>query len=205
MTLLEFYSNLRRELASEISGVQDAGVSLFWDNTRPNHLTRSNLKEIYNQYLRDAQDFGFYVVTRHSDCPNPNHHDYVVDDYVVDNRYGLQVSYLDEDYNWPGGQMDQGMRKCVCPCTEGNEPTEHWVIDDIIYRKDADQSVCQALERVMSDIHTAIQNAGDNRPRSSIREYLLRAIIKINDQILPLPMDEYINCQIALSLGKAID
>lgn len=88
--------------------------------------------------------------------------------------------------------MYQGDRVCVCPCSNENEPTKHWVIDDVVYDKGADQYLCKNLEHILSDINEAVNSSGDKMPRSAIREYLLRAVLRINDQILPESMDKYI-------------
>ena len=93
MILLEYYASLRKELLSAITGVKDAGYSLSLDDTTPNSVTRNGLEKTYEQYLREAQRFGLYVVTRHCDCPNPRH-----EGYHVDNRYGLSIVYRDRNY-----------------------------------------------------------------------------------------------------------
>lgn len=186
-----FCVSLRAALLEQITGIENAGFSLYWDNSSPNSLTRRKLEALYEIHLTKAAAHGVYVVTRHSDCGRRKHKD-----YVMSNPYGLDLKYKDSRFVWPGGQMYQGKRMDVCPCNTSGELSEHWVIEDVIYDPQKDQKVCDKIERVLSDIHDAIQKSRDNRPRSAIREYLLRAVIQLNDLILPLPVDEYIAARI---------
>ena len=187
MDRFEYYSLLRSEILDIISGVENADDSLCWDNTKPNYITKRELENLYSKYIDDAKNFGVYIVTRHSGCPNPKH-----GEYPTSNKYGRSIPYRNKEYVWNGGQIYQGPRLCVCPCSEKNKLTEHWVIDDIVYEKSANLEKSQKLENILSDIDEAIDCAGDKKPRSAIREYLLRAIIRIDDELLPEPMDKYI-------------
>lgn len=192
MSLFKFYASLRADILGVITGVQNSDESLFWDQTTPNWVTNSDLEELYRKYLSRAKSYGFYVVTRHCECENPDH-----DDYPITDNYGLGITYQDERFIWPGNQMYQGPRVEKCPCAEGNPVENHWVIDDVIFDRDADQEKCNRLGRILSDLHEAMECAGDKRPRSAIREYLLRAVIRINDELLPEPMDSYIESRLS--------
>lgn len=188
MTLFKYYSDLRVEILEVVTGVENSsGSSFFWDDTTPNWATKNNLEKLYKKYLASASKHGLYVVTRHCDCPNPNH-----SEYPISNNYSLEVDYRDGEYIWNGGQMYQGSRHCICPCSPENNSTTHHVIDDVVYSKNANQELCSKLEDVLFDINESITCAGDKKSRSSIRENLLRAVLKINDQLLPEPMDAYI-------------
>lgn len=187
MNILKYYVSLRADILRVITGVENAGWSLFWDDTSANRVTKRKLEDIYSRYLNAARGFGLFVVTRHCNCSNRRH-----EGYPVSNEYGLPIKYQDPDYVWRGGQMFQGNRCCVCPCSIKNGVSEHHVIDDVIYDKNADQVVCGRLESILYDLVHAIGCSGDKMPRSAIRENLLRAVLKINDQILPEPMDTYI-------------
>lgn len=187
MSTFEYYASLRADILEVITGVEDSGVDLYWDDTTPNYVTKGKLGEIYKKYLAEAEKFGLYVVTRHCDCPNSNH-----SGYSMSNIYGLEVTYRDEHYVWSGGQMYQGPRSCVCPCSLKNKKSQHHVIDDVIYDKSSDQELCENIEGILYDVIVAMDCAGDNKPRSAIRENLLRAVIRLNDQLLPEPMDIFI-------------
>ena len=181
---------MRAEILKVVTGVENSGWSLFWDDTTPNYVTKRKLEELYKKYLMIAQKFGLYVVTRHCDCSNPKH-----SDYPVSNNYGLEISYRDEKFVWNGGQMYQGPRSCICPCFPKNNQSQHYVIDDVIYDNSSDQELCERIEGILLDVVEAIGCTGDNKPRSAIRENLLRAVLRINDQLLPETMDVYIKSQ----------
>lgn len=191
MKIFEYYASLRSEILEVVTGVENSGWSLFWDDTTPNYVTKRKLEELYKKYLGVARSFGLYVVTRHCDCPNPKHLE-----YPVSNNYGLEISYRDEKFVWNGGQMYQGPRNCICPCSPKNKQTQHYVIDDVIYEVSANQELCKELEGILCDVVEAIDCAGDKKPRSAIRENLLRAVLRINDQLLPEKMDVYIENQL---------
>jgi hypothetical protein len=187
MTLFHYYVALRGEILEIVSGLENSGHSLFWDNTTPNFVTKGRLEKLFAKYLASAKEFGVLVVTRHCDCPNPSH-----SENPTSNRYGLDIPYRSSGYVWNGGQFYQGTRLCVCPCANENRRMEHHVIDDIVYEEQADLSSCGRMELILCDIFDSIDCAGDKKPRSAIREYLLRAVLRINDELLPEPMDEYI-------------
>ena len=183
----DFFVALRKEILGTITGIQNAGSDLHWDNTTPNYVTKGRLKEIRDAGVREAAAFGVYVVTRHSACGRNGHREYLMTD-----SYGLGVTYHDERYFWGGGQMFQGSRSEACPCSAEREPVSHYVIDDIIYDPQCERSICCKIEDILVDVNSAIDAADDKRPRSAIREYLLRAVIRLNDAILPIKVDEYI-------------
>lgn len=187
MNLFEYYAGLRSEILDVIAGVQRSGYSLFRDNTIPNGITRKRLQELCAKYIKAAKEFGLLVVTIHCECPNPAHVG-----SLISNRYGLDISSKDSRFIWTGGQFYQGSRSCVCPCSRDNFLTKHHVIDCVIYDKIYDANVCKRMEMIFDDIFESIDCAEDKKPRSAIRECLLRAVLNINDELLPETMDEYI-------------
>lgn len=187
MSLFEYYAALRNEVLGIVSGTENTVPGLLWDNTTPNHITKNRLEKLFFKYLSAAKAHGILVVVRHSGCPNPSH-----GEYPTSNSYGLHIPYRSDEYLWNGGQFYQGSRLCVCPCSTHNEPTEHFVIEDVIYDTRANIDICNRLELILSDIFESINNAGDKKPRSAIREHLLRAVLRINDELLPEPMSIYI-------------
>tara|TARA_R110001583_G_scaffold64390_1_gene187054 strand:- start:876 stop:1490 length:615 start_codon:yes stop_codon:yes gene_type:complete len=199
MSIFEYYASLRAEILKIVTGVENSGWSLFWDESTPNYVTKRKLEDLYKKYLKNAEDFGLYVVTRHCDCPNPKH-----TDYPVSNDHGLSIIYGDKNYIWNGGQMYQGPRSCVCPCSSKNKQSQHYVVDDVIYEKSANQELCKKLEDILYDVIEATDSAGDKKPRSAIRENLLRAVLRINDQLLPEPMDVYIENKLKSMHNKAL-
>ncbi len=186
----QFYANLRSQLKKVITGVQDAD-GLFWDNTTPNSSIRRELESLLTANLElVAKHFGVYVVTRHSSCPNKQHNNF---HYPTSNNFGLDIKYGDSRYKWTMYQLFQGERYCICACSDMNKPTNHWVIDDFVYDKEMERNFdADKLINILSDIVEAIDSAGEKRPRSAIREWLLRAVLNINDELLPISMDEFV-------------
>lgn len=185
----DFLVGLRKNVLTAITGIENAEFGINWDNTTPNSTTRRRLQEILHKALMASSAFGVYVVTRHSDCEKHGHKY----DYAMSNPYGLDISYGDERYLWKGDQLFQGTRWEICPCSKHNSLTDHHVIEDMIYDPKSDLTFCRILYGILSDISSAIEEAGDKRPRSAIREYLLRAVIRLNDAILPATVDKYIS------------
>ncbi|TGQ51540.1 hypothetical protein EN836_23495 [Mesorhizobium sp. M1C.F.Ca.ET.193.01.1.1] len=187
MDIFKFRVGLRRALLEQVGEIQNANGWYGWDTTTPNSIIRRSLEATLNEYVTAAGMYGFFVVTRHSNCSNPKHRG-----YPTTTRNGARIVYRDKGYLWEGGQLFQGQRFCACPCSAKNEPEWHHVIDDVIFKKGIDLEECRRLEFVFLGICAAIGNAGDKQSRSGIREHLLQAILTLNDAILPQTVDAYI-------------
>lgn len=190
MGTIGYAISLRQELMDVISGIRNSCSYSSWDNTTPNYIIKSRLKTIYDTYVARAAQFGVFFAERHCACGEPSHvQDYVV---ILINDKRKQIPYLSEEYVWDGSQIDQDERMCICPCSPSNSPVRHYIIEDVIFSKYSDIESGQAIYRILSDIHSAIEQSADNRPRSGIREYILRSILRLNDLILQVPIDEKI-------------
>lgn len=200
MSLLEYYANFRKDLISVIGYVKNADnrYRWSWDETSPNSSIKSSLEIIYEKYIKHASSHGLHIIYRHCDCGNDNHYENESDGYVMDNYSGGNILYNDTRFIW-NGPIEQGEIISKCPCSENNLPTNHHVSREVIFDVNADRNTCETIESILVDIYRAICNAGDKKPRSGIREYLLRAVLKLNDAILPGSMDEYIKHQLELA------
>lgn len=188
----DYFVGLRQELVTATTGIRDAGFSLYWDDTTPNHVTRSRLRSILDRRTREAAKFGVFVVTRHGDCGRRGHYRNADQyGYLTTNSYQMDIPYQDERFVWDG-ELFQGTRREPCPCSKKGEPVEHHVIDDIVFDKVSDLTRNKVVANVLSDLRSAIDASRDKHPRSGIREYLLRAIIQLNDVILPVGVDDHI-------------
>ena len=58
MGIFEYYSSLRHEILGVVTGVEDTGWNLLWDNTTPNSSTKNQLRKLYTKYLQLASSFG---------------------------------------------------------------------------------------------------------------------------------------------------
>ena len=181
--------SLRQELMDVISGIRNSCSYSNWDNTTPNYIIKSRLKTIYDTYVTRAAQFGVFFAERHS-CGKPTHtEDYVV---ILINDGRIQIPYQSEDYVWDGSQIDQGEKICICPCSPKNLAEKHYVIQDVIFSKSSDLNSGHMIYEILLDIYSAMRQSEDNRPRSGIREYILRSILRLNDLILQVPIDEKI-------------
>ncbi|MEO8646237.1 hypothetical protein [Pseudomonas sp.] len=187
MTTIEFYLALRDEILKSISGVENSNGYYSWDGTRPNWLTKSRLNSLLEKHIQLARSLGVYIVTRYANCDNPKH-----ENYPTTNRYEISIPYQDENFIWAGEQLYQGDRISTCPCSTKNKPHNNWVIDDIIYDRKFNTKDCENIALILQDVKMAVEKSGDKKVRSGIREYLLRAVLRINDAILPKSVDDYI-------------
>lgn len=196
----DYFVSLRQELLTATTGIQNAGFSLYWDNTTPNSSTRRQLSAVLQRHISEARKFGLLVLTRHTDCGRRGHNKKADQfGYLTSNAYGMDIPYRDPRFEW-GDQLFQGSRCEPCPCSSNAELVEHHVIDDVVFfEKEANLPTCEIIYSVLSDLQSAIDAAGDKQPRSGIREYLLRAIIQLNDAVLPATVDEQIKAQRALT------
>jgi hypothetical protein len=185
--------SLRRDLLAIINGIEDAEPTLWWDDTTPNFRTRSRLRAVVEAAIQAAPKFGVYVVTRHSSCGRRAHSKASDDnDYVWSDPYGLDIVWRDERYEWRGDQLFQGEKLETCPCSTSDELLRHYVIQDFVFERGADRSVGRTFCAILSDIQAAMDQSGDKQPRSGIREHLLRAVLVLNDTIMPTTVDEHI-------------
>lgn len=194
MKIINLLVDLRREILEVIGAVEDANGGMGWDATRPNSSTRIALERLLEKHLEFGEIFGIYVVTRHSSCPSRAHKGCV----VSKGRHGIK-NISDQTFIWTGDQLFQGDRYSICPCSSSPKPTKHWVIDEIVVRKHGATKRHRTFVNAIGDVQQAIDNAGDNKPRSAIREYLLRAVLQLNDGILPQSVEEYIASRIQQS------
>ncbi|ELB2780038.1 hypothetical protein [Vibrio parahaemolyticus] len=193
MDIFSFYVTLRKQIIEVITGTDDAEGSLFWDDTTPNWLTKQKLQDIYNHHFGViSKDLGVYVVERHfiDNCPNDElHGDWFPE---IDNA-GIGITHDNDDYTWTHIHPFEGEKWCHCPCHPNNSETYHRVMETVVYDNTRDHNFdLEELLNILGEILVAIDCAEDRRPRSAIRENLLCAVIRINDQLLPQKMDDYI-------------
>jgi hypothetical protein len=183
----DFLVSLRSEILYILTGIRNTEHLLSWDNTTPNYVTQARLSKIFQSNLILSQSLGIFVVTRHASCANQNH-----EGYPTSNNYGLEICTESGNFVLSGEQIFQGVRNTPCPCSIDNPSTPHHVIDEIVYSSSEEQMRCHNIVQILLDVAAASKAAGEKMPRSGIREHLLRALLRINDLLLPEPMDTYI-------------
>lgn len=191
MTKIQYLASLREKLLQIASGVEDArqwSKFILDSETTPNAEIRRKLTKVVELYIAECKALGVYVVREHSKCDNPDHGYLVMED-------GPYNFYDDRAFekSWPIGEATIN---CICPCSAKNKTSKHEVIYSMFYDKEYDRFTCDSIRSILEDLISAYKHAEDKRPRSAIREYLFRAVLKINDLILPVPMDEYVSNQL---------
>lgn len=192
MKMLEYYAGLRADLLEVLQGVKNAGTFLWWDDTSPNWLTKQKLEKIFRKYVGLAKPFGLHLIRSHNECGNKRHRSVGVGGNYVIESDEFPRNWSDPNYV-TGAHTFEGYHKCKCPCSKNNEPTEHYVIEKLVYF--ASEQHLKIISMVLADIYSAIENAEDRKPRSGIREYVLRAVMRLNEAILPISVGEYLNQQ----------
>ena len=184
MNLIDYYEALRSDIWNVITGTKDADI-FCWDETTPNHHTRKWLRVmVLGHYLRQALPFGLYTLSVHEGCDNPNHRDYANAPKEL-----LPIRLGDERYEWiEAFSYIKQFEYCECPCFSllSKAPFRHYVYETAFFDKDKDTEIPASIGSILSDVAGAIANAGDKMPRSGIREYLLRAIVKIDGEKLKI-------------------
>lgn len=188
ITLIEFFVQVRADVLEILRSTKNSTSSSFgWDKTRTNASTLHRLEILQAKILEKSVGFGVFCVTRHCQCPRKTHTDYLIEKGSHDVQ-----TYRDENFVWTGEQLFQGDRLSKCPCSPDSNEIKHWVIDEIVIRKSEATRRHDALAKTISCVQDAIDQAGEGRARSAIREHLLQAVLHINDAILPQAIAEYL-------------
>lgn len=201
MSPLDYFGQLRKDLLSEIGWTRDSDSD--WSQGRCNKDTQKSVLLLLDKYLRHSRSFGVYLVTEHFEDPKYRSNS---DGIVIDD--GKPVVRGDRAYTW-GEQLYIGTLGQRRPYLYD----EHFRSEDAIgsfivremRRKEKNEMVTESLvfkpdipvsgavNQILGDIAKAAARAGDRQPRSGIREYLLRAVIRINEVILPITVDQYLS------------
>lgn len=194
MQLLEYYASLRSELLCVLSGVRSVSSPLWWDDTSSNYSNQRKLLNILKKYIELAKPLGVHLVTLHAECGNPQHlsisRGCVVESDAFPENWNIHDPAYKEGYDF----IFMGSRFCRCPCSKDNKITEHHVTEKLVYPAVSGKH-CEIISNILCDISSAIENAEDRKPRSGIREYILRSIIRLNEAIMPITVDDYLEQQ----------
>ena len=64
MKIFEYYASLRSEILEVVTGVENSGWSLFWDDTTPNYVTKRKLEELYRKLKNARKKYMEEVVSK---------------------------------------------------------------------------------------------------------------------------------------------
>jgi hypothetical protein len=182
MKLLDLLIDTRRDLLTVlfygVEGVDESRPG--WAPPTANATTRLQLRTLLRRRLRQAEEFGIFLVTRYGSCNRPSH-----TDELLTHPKDKVIGCSDDVSQWTGTRFCQGVRTLVCPCAPDASASRHHVVDELVVRKIGATKRHRSLIAALSDVQKAINHAGDDEPRSSIQEYLLRAALNLNEGILP--------------------
>ena len=176
MTYLEYLESLRKAIWFEITGTEDANQYLWADESRPNSCTKKIITSLLREYLYLAAPFGLCSITYHADCTNPNHKNSIKCNSEVTHN-----PHDDPNYDWLDLSLCGLYEYSQCPCSVSNKKYYHDVSFSSFYKK-GDHGAA-FIASILEEFEFAILNAENKRPRSGIREYLLRAIIQLDEII----------------------
>ena len=183
-------------MLSQIGWIPDSYSD--WIHTRCNKDTQRSLILLLDKYVREAKKFNVYLVTAYMEEPAYRKN---LDGIVI--KDGEPVVQGDPDYTW-GAELYFGTLGSRRPYLfEDNlsvndllrykfseKQKNSLVRESLIFKKDSQTS--EMINAILDDIAKAVSRAYEKQPRSGIREYLLRALIRVNDNILPFTVEEYI-------------
>lgn len=193
---LDYFIGLRKDLLSQIGWIPDSYSD--WIHTRCNKDTKQSLILLLDKYVREANKFNVFLVTAYMEEPTYRKN---LDGIVI--KDGEPVVQGDPDYTW-GAQLYLGTLGDRRPYLFKSNPSVENLLMSRFYEKQKNSMVCERLifkkdsqtpetiNAIFDDIAKAVSRAYEKQPRSGIREYLLRALIRVNDNILPFTVEEYI-------------
>lgn len=178
MNILDYYDEMRSDIWKIITGTKNAD-SYCWDETTPNRDTRKWLRFlILGRYLSKASQFGLYMMTVYENCDRPYHRNF---SNLPNKKKPIEIG--DKRFEWYDFRYTKEIEYTICPCNFFSKiPSDHYVYYTAFFYKRKSTELPSAIGSILSDVAMAIANAGDKMPRSGIREYLLRSIIKIDNE-----------------------
>ena len=165
------------------------------DPTESNSTYRLYVLDLLTWFAKEAERMGVVYLKRHTSCGHPLHHE---DMYVIENNFGLSIDYelsIGEGHQYQWVDMNLGQKKVWsdCACGGKNGYQSHTVIPGIVRKTGADIEAVNKLAAILIDLHNGVELASLSRPRSAIRERLLRALLKVIDLLLPTSMEYYVS------------
>lgn len=200
MTPIDLLIMLRRELLDAVGGVKNANVAFYLDETASNATVRLGLEVLLRKYISHALPLGVVVVTRICRCSNSEHNS----EYVLSASSAIR-KFREPENEWADLQLFQGERRMRCPCSNRMGMTTCYLIEELVIEGIQSNRRQRAIAEALFYISQAISAAGKMRTRSSIREYLLLALLGVNDNIIPQGVEEYIATSVEVAHGRHLD
>lgn len=183
--------DLRQDLTNLLDDVEPSDSIGFRDITLSNAGIGARIRALMDRRRQRNAEFGVFILRRHLNCPISDHSDH--NDYVMDNIGNKIIGFNDEAYLWVpaiGLNMDE---HCVCPCSPDAPETTHPVLYDALIDRRVDPAMPRELVDAFSWVLEALRQTTRKSPRTAIQVNLIYAINHLNDLILPMPVQTFID------------
>ena len=198
--LFNLLVGLRTQLLTILGGVKNSS-GFNWDTTKNNLVIRSEVEKVLKQHLKGFERVGVYVFERYSDCGRASCASLSgADGYFWKSVEGKVIPYPNNKLVFYE-VLESYELTYKCPCFTNNRKKKGNIIKEVVLGRAGDVATTQLLGDVVSGLYAAVLIAKSNKPRSAIREKLLLTILTINDLILPMTVDDYIELKGMKSIG----
>lgn len=189
LTLKGLCVDLRRELLLVLDRVEPADPVHYRDNTLSNAGIGRLIQGVLHRFRDRNKEIGLIILRRHISCPIPEHDH----EYIMDPVEDLRVEFEDDRFVWRFGVGTNMNENCRCPCTADAPTTAHSIMYDALINKEFEVGAADMLFPVYSDILYAFRDTLAKTPRTAVQVSLLEAVLKLNDLILPVPVQAFID------------
>ena len=188
MSILYVILEFRSAVKTSISRIEDAVGYENDDRTIPNWETKQNLQALLDDFLCKVKPYGFRVITSHLSCSNSEHNREIFNE-LSERDIDIDLEHF-EDIKDRSYCVDVGKTYAICKCDE-SDYSQYDIFLDIYGEKGELLNIHRKLSVVYHEVREAILNCRDRGPRSAIRERLYKAVIAIDEIILPFDIEEY--------------
>lgn len=196
---------LRGEILSLVDGVRDA-PRMLWRDRSPNYVTLHAIQNLEDRSRARLTDLGMVRVIEHAPCGAPEHEERAGSSLITGKPGFWRVSvpgHQSETIEIKGGVLyldgqtmehAEDWRECQlklpCPCRP--QRVDHSVAVRNAWPAEAGSRM-KVFSECLDMLHEARLRAESGRRRSGVRERLLRAVIALNDAIVPIAVEEHIS------------
>lgn len=196
--LVKYMINLRNRLYKVLNSVQDSTpYNSFWHMpTKASVEFKQPINEIINFAKEWAEDYGLYYVTVYFHPSYSGNKRYIFDTGKIFGKV-YEISELPQDtvvkYSRYFEFRDISYNKILkCPKCH-NKSGPHDVKEGYIIISSENLYKCEFLVSILDHLYKAISFCEYKSKRSNIREYILRAIVEVNNLVYPYPIEKVID------------
>lgn len=198
---LQVAAKLRSDIVYLVGAIRDSSQGwMRFNDPSPNWLTSGRLKNCLDEYEQSLIRIGALRVHLHGPCGSHKHEELASHVYGHGGywRYELDGGLSDADLAADGCIVVNGRPMETvfddalasqtgstrpCPCMLGETAAEHTVSEYFLWPRRNESRLVELVELTLT-LKRAIDKSEDRKRRSGIREFLLQALIKLDDMIL---------------------